>query len=188
MSLGRAALALALRELGAREAPLGSNRGTLVDTYAPRAVRHGAWTVALGQPWCARFVSELLWRAWASENGLDTYGELPLRWSPVLCAPPWPPVGLREAVCELHDDAVASGAWREVATLDEADEGALLVFGRDGHDPRRGGPGHVGFAAERLLPGAWRLLSGNDGDAVRLSRRTLSDRAEPLVGWISLAG
>lgn len=177
VSLAAVALELARSEIGVREVPPGSNRGAIVDSYAPRCVRLGRWLDVRGDAWCSRFVSEITWRAWASIHGLDGYGDVPLLWTPKTL-PPEPPFRLRAAVSELVSDAQKAGAWRDVVAAETPQPGDVLIWGRDGQSPVLGGHGHCGFA-----DGAG-AICGNDGDGVR--RVDLPHTAGPWVGWIRL--
>jgi hypothetical protein len=182
--LGVIALELARVELArdVREIPRGSDRGPAVDLYAPRCVRAGRWYDAIGLEWCARFASEITWRAWVMKHALTGYGNAPLAWDPS-ALPREPPFSLREAVAELVTDAKRADAWRELVAGESPSPGDLLVFGRNGHDPRIGGEGHVGFFDPDEENGAVKVISGNVEDAL-VRGPVLA--GQPWVGWITL--
>ncbi len=201
-SLGLRALAFAQEALaaGVREHPAGSNRGPEVDRYLRGCVRHGDSLVMRGVAWCAAFASWCVWNAWAqsfvnddSEATRDgCLHSTAMQWTHASTGKP--PIGYRAAVAELVADAEETGTWRDISRLSLCSAprcGDLLVMGREGADPRAGGTGHVGLVERGLVKdgavdATWDVISGNDGDRVRRSTRTIRDTNEPVVGWISL--
>ena len=173
------ALALAIEALdaGVREVPAGSNRGPDVDKYMRGCVRSGRRVGMLGVAWCAAFASWCLWEA---------HGGDPLLWTPRHPSGALP-IGYRASVRELVSDARATGAWRELLPSVTPRRGDLLVMRRHGQDPRWGGLGHVAFV-ESWDPDAMTgvTVGGNEQDAVRRTIRSMTDAAEPPVGWIAL--
>lgn len=196
LTRGRGALALALAALdaGVRERPAGSNDGDEVRRYLAGCVRKGK-RLRLGPcAWCAAFAS---WCVWSADCGGDEEVlELDsLHWTPANHnAHGGPPIGYRAAVSELVTDARATGRWHDASELEGEwgpcpRSGSLLVYGRNGHDPRRGGEGHVTIC-ERWAwsDGTCAEVSGNDGDRVR--RREWPAGGEsphgPLLGWVDV--
>jgi len=177
------ALARAALLAGVREAPPYSNRGPEIDGYLRGCVRGGRPLGVLGVPWCAAFVSWCLWRAAYGDEA-----EARARaWSALgyVESGEGPPVGWRAAVAELVTDARGTSTWHDAAEGGSPGPGDLLVMGRLGQDPRRGGLGHVAIVAEVAEGGGLWAIGGNESDAVR---RTLcgagAGEREPIVGWI----
>jgi hypothetical protein len=162
--LGQRALEVAVAELGVEEVPPGSNTGPRVTAYLEGCERGGKPLGLRAGNWCAAFVG---WcDAQAAQDGEQ--------------APPW-----RASVAELWADAKAGGRAHDASWAPAT--GDLAIFGRDGQDPRRGGPGHVG-RVESFGDGSLVTIEGNSQNAVRRVARRLGELvngAEPLVGWIS---
>ena len=181
--LGQAALDVARAELakGVREEPPGSNTGPEVRRYLAPCVRGGRSVGLSGGPWCAAFASWCTWSAWWPGDEFAVALSWPRSregWG----IGPQPPIGYRAAVHELVEDASACGAWRAPEAAETPRPGDLLVFGRAGATPTRGGLGHVAICE------AWgavkSCISGNDGDAVRRREWASESPWGPLLGWI----
>ena len=176
---------LARAELAADVHETSPNRGPIVDTYAPTCVRAQRFLDVRGLEWCARFVSELAWRAALDvERASATDARL---WSPPDAFLGFPPFGLRCAVSELARDARACGAFRGLEVAELPQPGDVLLFGRAGENPLAGGRGHAAICESWSLEEGCAVISGNDAAAVR--RRTWAFGATapwPWVGWISL--
>jgi hypothetical protein len=110
-------------------------------------------------PWCAALASATL------EHALLP-GEVP-------------PHGLRVSVRELVEDARAAGTLRLQDWTPTP--GSLAILARSGHDPLKGGPGHVrcvvGVDAGRYLG-----LGGNEGDTITCAHHSLT--APELRAWV----
>jgi hypothetical protein len=110
-------------------------------------------------PWCAALASATL------EHALLP-GEVP-------------PHGLRVSVRELVEDARAAGTLRLQDWTPTP--GSLAILGRAGHDPLKGGSGHVrcvvGVDAGRYLG-----LGGNEGDTITCAHHSLT--APELRAWV----
>ena len=185
-TLGLRALAIARAELarGAAEEPLGSNAGPDVHRYLAPCVRGGRRLGLTTAPWCAAFASWCVWSAWSRGHESDVL-QVSLSWAPSSPSAV-PPIGYRASVAEMVADARATGTWADAGEGPVWEVGDLLVWGRDGHDPRHGGEGHVGVAAI-----ACSAICGNDGDRlalVQLSAEGDHPRCGPLLGWIKLQG
>jgi len=185
-SLGARVLEVARSQLGVTETPSGSNTGREIRGYLAPCVRGGRRVGLTAGEWCAAFASWCVWLAWAEA---DEWGA-----AEIAAMVEWreaggeaPPIGYRCAVHELVSDARASGAWRGPESAEVPLPGDLLVFGRAGSDPTRGGLGHVAVC-EAWSAAANAAISGNDGNAVR--RREWSGSAAPwgpLLGWVRTA-
>lgn len=181
--LRQRALELALAQLGVQET--APNRGPEVDTFAPWCVRGRGLIHVLGLAWCARFASEIAWRAALGAERVTP--EIALMWEPAdHVAHDLPPFTLRAAVAELVADARTCGALRLPPTAETPLPGDLLVYGRDGQSPLAGGLGHVAFCERWDETTA--AVSGNDEDAVRLQSWDAGAPAPwgPLLAWISV--
>jgi hypothetical protein len=194
-SLGLLALATAQGELarGVREAHPGQHDGPDVDRYLSGCIRNRHPLPLHGVNWCAAFASWCTWTAWSSGSAAGFAADT-LAWPTARdgTAPPLPPIGYRAAVAELVADARTNGTWHDIQELGAPPSapapGDLLIFARDGGDPRHGGLGHVGFCASVDGATRWTLLGGNGpGGRVALEPRSTSDTIEKLVGWISMS-
>lgn len=179
--LRAAIVRLARAELGVHERP--SN----VVPYAPRVVRGGAWLRVQGLEWCARFATDIVWRAWSlAVRGDRVFTALPealiLGWR-AEARGNMPPFTWRAAVSEVIRDARACGAWHDVTEAGEPLPGDLVCYFRavNGveNDPRAGGAGHVAIDV-----GGGLVVSGNDGDEVREAPRG----KWRLCGWVRVEG
>jgi hypothetical protein len=112
-------------------------------------------------PWCAAFASA------------------PLEFCLLPEEPP--PHGLRVAVHELWSDAVRVGTARPAEHTPEP--GDLMILGRSGGDPRKGGPGHVRRVVESAATRV-RCIGGNENNQVAFDWHERST----ALGWISYAG
>lgn len=162
-TLAERALAVAVDQLGIAEVPFGSNTGPRVREYLAGCERAGHKLGLTTANWCAAFVG------WCDAQAAQEAEDVPT----------W-----RAAVAELWADAEAAG---EAQGPDyEPNPGDLVIFGRDGHDPRQGGEGHVG-RVERYGDGELVTIEGNSRNAVRRVTRVMTqlDAREPIVGWIA---
>jgi hypothetical protein len=178
----RAALAA-----GVREQPAHSNRGPEIDGYLRGCVRRGTPASVLGVPWCAAFASACVWRAAYVEEAATRA----LAWSCTrrVTSGVGPPVGWRLAVAELVADARGTGTWHDASEELGARPGDLLVMGRNGHDPRDGGEGHVAVVDAVAEGGGVYAIGGNEADAVQRTLRgavTPADEVNPIMGWIEI--
>lgn len=181
--LGVRALLQARVELARGIRETTPNAGPEIDTYAPRCLRKGQVITVKGLEWCARFASEMVWRAATRQ----TPAPVSTIWTPAISNQlDWPPFAMRAAVAEIWADAVACGVAVKLQDAVVPVVGDLLVMGRGGQDPRHGGRGHIAFIDEIADEGGWWAIGGNEGDAVRRTWRTPDDTAEPIVGWIAL--
>lgn len=156
----RPVLEVALSYLGQGETPARSNAGPFVARCLAGAVRGGRKVGLRSGNWCAAFVGLC-----DSEAGVSRT---------------W-----RCAVHELVTDARAAGTWRDIAEGYEPAPGDLVVYRRDGQDPRRGGLGHVGYVAGSE-GGVLLSVEGNKGDRVADVRTLLPEPA--IVGWVVTRG
>lgn len=110
--------------------------------------------------WCAKLVSHCY------RVGLRA-GEQPVH-------------GLRVSVSELIADLRASGRFRDVSSGYKPKPGDIGMTGREGGDPRKGGPGHV-FRVETVGASSAVCIGGNENNTILRTARSLTDPA--LVGW-----
>src|SRR5262249_36809630 len=124
--LGVRALAVAQGELDRPgwESPPGTHSGPRIAEDFAGCMRNGKPLGLVSGNWWAAFVS--FCEAHAARPG----DELPHDY--------------RAAVAELWADALQRGDARPAATGYLPRQGDLAIFGRDGGDPTKGGPGHVG--------------------------------------------
>jgi hypothetical protein len=155
IGLGERALEVALRELAA--AVREEPPGS---NDGPRVREYLAPTGLRGVPWCAAFAS------WCDREAAGVSG----------------PLGYQASVAGLWRAAVAKGMAH--TSLSEPERGDLVIFGRSGGDPRRGGTGHVG----RVESWDATTVTSIDGNAAgdRVARVTRS-RSE-VLGWVSYWG
>ncbi len=166
-------------EVGVREI------GTNIVPYGVRCVRGGNWIRVQGLAWCARFATDITWRAWSiAVRGDRLWTALPgamlLGWT-AKARGNQPPFTMRAAVSEIIRDARECSAWHDVTEAGESMPGDLRCYFRnvDGveKDPRKGQEGHVAIDIGDGL-----VVSGNDGDEVRDAPR---DKWR-LCGWVSV--
>ena len=211
-SVGLRALANAQAELaaGVHADPPDFHHGAHIALYFSFCVRNGKLLGLTSGNWCAAFASFCIWTgATSAFTWPDSYDAVALEkavlaWAPGLDAH-GVPVGYRAAVSEFCADAEVTGTWHDTRELGlrgiYPQPGDLLIFGRDGADPRAGGAGHVvlveavgaldktGDVAHGCDAGeSWVVISGNGpGGKVTRETRTARDSSEPMVGWISLS-
>lgn len=149
-------LVIAMGYVGKGESPPLSNTGPFVRLCLAGAIRNGKPVGLIAGNWCAAFVGLV-----DHEAGIDR---------------PW-----RCAVHEIVADARAAGTWRDIADDYAPKPSDLVVYRRDGQDPRKGGLGHVGYVA-LYTPSEMASVEGNKGDRVAIVDTVLPSAA--VVGWV----
>jgi len=170
--LGERAVEIALEELnaGVQEEPPGSNSGPRIRLYLAGCVRNGRPIGIQAGEWCAAGACWTAAQAIA-RDGAARFGDKR------------PPHEYRAAVRELYEDAVKAGAYRAKGESYTPRRGDLVVFKRDGDDPRKGGKGHVGRVLDAPdESGRYRTIEANKGVRWAIVDRRLGDA--DLLGWI----
>jgi hypothetical protein len=161
---GRIAVSIALGEVGVREDPSGSNRGSCSDPGATRGCVD-AYTGGRAHPWCAHFVS------WAFEQtGFSPFGH-------------------RASVNSIRSWGRSMGWY--IPTSQVSYDGFQPMAGDiftkpryEGRGPqRRLVGGHTGFVVDYdFISQVADTVEGNTGDEVKLRTRTLTE----LDGFIRI--
>lgn len=161
-------LGLAIRQIGLKEVPTGSNGGPeiahIVDPDglgAPPSPYYSHWRIDLDRmpPWCVLFIS------WAIREGTGAKN-----WKQI-------PFGnWFGGVAQLEEWAKMNGCWRPATDLSAALPGAVFTMGRGGSssDPSTSvRQGHAGFVT-RTAGGRVETVEGNVGNAVGSRRRDIA--------------
>jgi hypothetical protein len=167
VSLGKRALAKAILEIGQHEIP-GVEQNPRVRAYLRGARRNGQ---AIGDSediaWCAAFVG------WCNTQAMDPGEKIP----------PW-----RVSVAEIWQDALRLGTGK--STIYMPQPGDLVLFKRNGQDPRNGGEGHVGRVETAPdVDGRFFTIGGNEGGTlhnggeVMRTLRRVTDTA--IAGYVT---
>lgn len=160
--VAEAALAAALREheLGVREEPDGSNRGSRVDLYTGMAGK-GYAPDFRGPPWCAYFVSWCFFHA----PGGSPFGRQGSAQSIVhYCSKHVPKsVYPDELTAALRSNRLGT---RDLENVRDGDVGVIVTGPGKGHAT-------IVLSVDRSAGVVW-TVEGNSGNAVRVRRRSVS--------------